>query len=128
MRKTFELLKSYKKRFDFKIAKTFFKYENKNHIINLIFDVELSYEPLYTLFKIELHILKNYLLKNLILNCIRKFTNRANVSMHFVFINNNNLRLYIDFKKLNIFIIKNKCSFSLIDETFNRLGSTANFI
>ena len=70
MRKLFEILKSYKNCFDFKITKTFSEYENEDDVIDLIFDVKLLYESLYILFEIELDILKNNLLKNLILNRI----------------------------------------------------------
>ena len=51
-------------------CKFLFKYENENYVINFIFDAKLSYEFCYNLFETELDILKNYLLKNLILNCI----------------------------------------------------------
>ena len=70
MRRLLESLKSYKNYFDFKNAETLFEHENENHIINLILDAEPLYESLYILFKIELDILKNYLLKNLTLNRI----------------------------------------------------------
>ena len=78
-------LKNYKNCFDFKNAKTFFEYENENHIINFVFDVNSLYESFYILFEIELDVLKNYLLKNPILNYIREFTNCANTSIIFVF-------------------------------------------
>ena len=70
MRRLFELLKNYKNCFDFKNAETLFAYENKNHIIDLIFDAKPLYESLYILFETEFNILKDYLLKNLILNYI----------------------------------------------------------
>ena len=86
IRRLFELLKSYKNCFNFKNAKfKFFEHTNENHVINLILDVKSSYELLYVLFKTELNVLKNYLLKNLILSCIQEFTSRANASMLFVF-------------------------------------------
>ena len=85
MRKLFESLKNYENCFDFKNAKIFFEHKNKNHVINLIFCAKPLYEPLYILFKIEFDVLRNYLLKNLILNRIREFTNRASASMLFVF-------------------------------------------
>ena len=85
MRRLFELLKSYKNYFNFKNAKTLFAHENENHVINLIFDAKSLYELLYILFNTEFDVLKNYLLKNLILNCIWKFTNGASASMFFVF-------------------------------------------
>ena len=128
MRKLFEFLKSYENCFDFKNAKTLFEHGNENHIIDLMFGAKSSYESLYILFKTELDVLKDYLLKNLILNYIREFMSRASASMLFVFKKNNNLRLCVDYRELNILIIKNKCLFSLIDETLNRLVSAAYFI
>ena len=54
--------------------------------------------------------------------------NCANVSRLFVFKNNNNFRLYIDYKELNALIIKNKYLFSLIEEALNRLTNVIYFI
>ena len=85
MRRLFKLLKSYKNCFDLKNAETLFEHENKNHIIDLMFDAESLYESLYILSETELNVLKNYLLKNLTLNRIQEFTNRASTSMFFVF-------------------------------------------
>jgi len=53
----------------------FFKYKEKNYKINLLFKKKLSYNLLYILFKQKLIVLRNYLLKNLILNKIRKSIN-----------------------------------------------------
>ena len=128
VRRLLESLKSYENCFDFKNAKTLFEHENKNHVIDLMFDAKPLYESSYILSETELNVLKDYLLKNLTLNCIRESTNRASASMFFVFKKNNNLRLCVDYKKLNALIIKNKCSLSLIDETLNRLMSAAYFI
>ena len=128
MRRLFESLKNYKNYFDFKNAEIFFEHENDNHIIDLMFDAKPSYKSFYILFEIKLDVLKNYLLKNLILSRIREFTNRANASMLFVLKKNDNFRFCVNYKGLNALIIKNKCSFSLIDETLNRLMSAAYFI
>ena len=124
----FEFLKNYENCFDFKNAKTFFEYENEDYVIDLIFGAKLSYESFYIFFEIELDVLRDYLLKNLILNYIREFTSRASASMLFVFKKNDSLRFCVDYKELNALIIKNKCSLSLIDETLNRLVSAAYFI
>ena len=70
IRKLFEFLKSYENCFDFQNAEILLEHENKNHIINLIFDAKSLYKLLYILFETEFNVLKNYLLKNLILNCI----------------------------------------------------------
>ena len=58
MRRLLEFLKRYENCFDFKNAKTLFKHENENHVINFIFDAKLLYESFYTLFEIELNVLK----------------------------------------------------------------------
>ena len=128
MRKLFESLKSYENYFDFKNAKILFEHENEDHIINLMLDAKSLYKSFYILFETEFDILRDYLLKNLILNRIREFTNRANTLMLFVFKKNDNLRFCVDYKKLNALIIKNKYLFSLIDKTLNRLMSAAYFI
>ena len=128
MRRLFELLKNYENCFDFKNAKILFEHKDENHVIDLMLDAKLLYESLYILFKTELDVLKNYLLKNLTLSRIQKFTSRASASILFVFKKNDNFRLYVDYKELNALIIKNRCSFSLIDETLNRFVSAAYFI
>ena len=132
MRKLFEPSNCYEDCFDFKNAKILFKHENKNYIINLILDAKPPYKLLYILFKIELDILKNYLLKSLTLNRIREFTSRANALMLFVFKKNNNFRFCVDYKELNAFIIKNKYLFSLINENvksfYKRLRTLSNSI
>ena len=128
MRRLLEFLKSYENCFDFKNAKTLFEHENEDHIIDLMLDAKSSYKSFYTFSETELNVLKNYLLKNLTLNRIQKFTSRANASMLFVFKKNDNFQFYVDYKKLNALIIKNKCSFLLIDETLNCFVSAAYFI
>ena len=70
MRKLFELLKSYENCFDFKNAKTLFEHKNENYIISLIFDAQPLYDSFYIFFELAFDVLKNYLLKNSILNCI----------------------------------------------------------
>ena len=48
--------------------------------------------------------------------------------MFFVFKKNNNLYFYVNYKELNVLIIKNKYSFFLIDKTLNRLMNVIYFI
>jgi len=47
--------------------------------------------------------------------------------MLFVSKNNKSLRLCVDYRDLNAITIKNRCSFSLIKKTLNRLVSVAYF-
>ena len=91
VRRLFESLKNYETCFNFKNAKILFEHENENHVIDLILDAKSLYEPLYILSETELDVLKNYLLKNLILNRIREFMSRASALMLFVFKKNDNL-------------------------------------
>ena len=74
-----------------------FIYENENHVINLKLDKKLLYDFLYVLSEKEYQILRNYLLKNLALNCIRKFFNLVKTSILFIFKKNNNLRLCVNY-------------------------------
>ena len=128
MRRLLEFLKNYENCFDFKNAKIFFEHKNEDHVIDLMLDAKPLYELFYILSEIEFDVLKDYLLKNLILSRIREFTSRASASMLFVFKKNNSFQFCVDYKELNALIIKNKCSLSLIDETLNRLVSAAYFI
>ena len=113
VRKLFTCLKSYENYFDLKNAEILLEHENKNYIIDFLSSAKSLYELFYIFFKIKFEILKNYLLKNLILNYIQEFTNRANASMFFIFKKNNSFRFCINYKELNAFIIKNKCSLFL---------------
>ena len=128
LRKLFIFLKNYENYFDFKYAKIFFKYKNENHVTDFLSNAKLLYKPFYIFFEIKFKILKNYLLKNLILNYIRKSTSCASASIFFIFNRNNNFCFGINYKRLNVFIIKNKCSFSFIDETLNCLMNVVYFI
>ena len=120
-------LKLYKNCFNSKNAEMLFTHKNENHVIDLKFDKKSSYDFLYALSEKKFQVLRNYLLKNLALNHIREFFSLARTSILFVFKKNDNLRLYVNYQNLNIIIIKNKCLFSLIEKTFNRLINIAYF-
>ena len=47
--------------------------------------------------------------------------------MLFIFKKNDNLRLCVNYRNLNVVIIKNKCFFSLIEKTLNRLMNIVYF-
>jgi len=78
-------------------------------------------------FKKELNILQKYLLKNLTLDKIRKFINLVNTLMLFVLKSNNNLKLCVNYYDLNVIIIKNRCSLSLIEKTLDYLVDVVYF-
>jgi len=120
-------IKNYNDVFDSKYAFIFLNYKKENHNINLLLSKESFYESLYSLFKKELNILQKYLLKNLALGKICKFISLVNASMLFVLKSDNNLRLCVNYRNLNVITIKNKCSLSLIKKTLNRLINVVYF-
>ncbi len=121
-------IKNYNNVFDLKNAFILLNYKKKNYNINLLLNKKSLYELLYSFFEKKLNILQEYLLKNLTLNKIRKFINFVNALILFVLKSNNNLRLYVDYRNLNVIIIKNKCSLFLIKETLDRLIDVIYFI
>ena len=79
-------------------------------------------------FKIELDVLKSLLSKNLILDFIQEFTNRAKILILFIFKKRIIAYSVPIVEKLNALIINNKYAFSLIDETLNCFINVADFI
>ena len=120
-------LKSYENYFDSKNAEMLFIHENENHVIDLKLDKKSSYDLLYALSEKELQVLRNYLLKNLALNRIREFFSFVETSILFILKKNDSLRLCVNYRNLNVIIIKNKCSLFLIEKTLNRLINVAYF-
>ncbi len=114
-------IKNYNNVFDSKNVFTLFNYKKKNYSISLLLNKELLYKLLYSFFKKELSILQEYLLKNLALSKIRKSISFVNASILFVSKSDNSLRLCVDYCNLNIIIIKNRYSLSLIKKTLNCL-------
>ena len=80
------------------------------------------------MFNKKLKTFKNYLDENLAFDKIKHFIVNVDSFVLFVSKNNDNLRLCVDYKNLNIVFFKNKHSLSFIDETLNRLINVAYFI
>jgi len=120
-------IKNYNNIFDSKNAFILFDYKKKNYNIDLLPDKKSFYKLLYFLFEKELDILQKYLLKNLMLNRIRKFISSADISILFVSKSDNSLRLCVDYRNLNIITIKNRYSLFLIEKTLNRLIDAVYF-
>jgi len=120
-------IKNYNNVFNLKNAFILLNYKKKNYSINLLLNKKSLYELLYFFFKKKLSILQEYLLKNLTLNKIRKFISLINALMLFILKSDNSLRLRIDYRNLNIIIIKNKCFPFLIKKMLNRLIDVVYF-
>ena len=77
--------------------------------------------PIYVLFYTELEILRNYLDKNLKKDFIRKAKTTVEFLILFILKKDEKLRFYVDYRKLNTIIIKNKYSLLNIGELQNHL-------
>ena len=96
--------------------------------MDLILDAKLLYKLLCILFKIEFNVFKKLFAKKSDFElytriyelCKRINALRFKKTIIFDF--------YINYKELNIFVIKNKYSLSLIDETLNRFINAVYFI
>ena len=85
------------------------------------------YELLYTLLKWELVVLWEYLDTVLIKDWIQLSTSSAEVSILFVSKKNKEIRLYVNYRRLNKIIIKNYYSLPLINKILDWIISTKYF-
>ena len=97
------------------------QYKSWDHKISLIIKILSKIGPIYALFYTELEILKNYLDKNLKKRFIQKTKTIVEFFILFVPKKDRKLRLYINYRKLNIIIVKNKYPLSNIKKLQNRL-------
>ena len=97
--------------------------ENKsyNHTIDLKSGKTALYESLYNLSEIKLVTLWDYIDTNLLNNFIKSFKLSVKASILFVKKKDNTLRLYVDYRDLNLVTIKNYYSLSLISKSLNCL-------
>jgi hypothetical protein len=71
---------------------------------------------------------KEYLDKHLKNEFIILSKSTCVISILFIKKKTNDLRLCVDYRELNAIIVKNRYSFSLINETFNRIVNVKYFI
>ena len=79
------------------------------------------------MFQTKFETLQKYIKNNLISKKIKHSMIDVDAFVFFVFFKNDKFRLCVDYRDLNVVIIKNKISLSLINETLNRLMSVAYF-
>ncbi len=79
------------------------------------------YDLIYNLNEVELEILRKYIEINLASNFIRLFTSSMRSLILFVRKLDKNLRLYVNYRELNMITIKNRYSLSLIEKFIDRL-------
>jgi hypothetical protein len=83
---------------------------------------------IYNFFLIELKVLKSYIEDNLIKDFIISSVFFSSVLILFINKKDDELRLCVDYKSLNIVTIKNKYLLSLIQKLFDILQKTIRFI
>ena len=70
---------------------------------------------------------KTYINKHLVNDFIRSFKSSIDVSILFVRKKNDNLQLCVNYRNLNVLIVKNRYSLSFIDENLNRFNRVKRF-
>ena len=120
-------IKDYKKFFDNEKIKMLFEQHDESHVIDLMKDKESSFIFLYNLAQNKLIKLRQYLDDVLIKKWIKHFVSSTKILIFFVFKKDDELRLCINYKNLNVVIIKNWHSLSLITKTLNRFNEFKRF-
>ena len=85
------------------------------------------YDSIYNFSVTELEVLRNYINKNFKKKFIKRFKFFAKIFILFVKKSNDNLRLCVNYRDLNVITIKNRYSLFLINENLNKLSKTKIF-
>jgi hypothetical protein len=123
----FEKYKDFTNIFDKMKINKLLKHNSQNHEINTKNKMS-SFESIYNLFIIELKIFKKYLDEFLIKEFIVSSFSSTKVSILFVKKSEDDLKLCVNYKKLNAITIKNRYSIFLMNQLLNRLNDVKKFI
>ena len=121
-------MKNYKKFFDNEKIEMLFKQHDESHVIDLMKNKKSSFMFLYNLTQNELAKLRQYIDDVLTKKWIKHFISSTKISILFIFKKDERLHLCVDYKSLNVVIIKNRHSLSLITKTLNRFNDFKWFI
>ncbi len=94
------------------------EYDSQNHVINTKNKMSF-FESVYNLSMIKLELLRKYLDEFLTKEFIVLSSSLAKTSILFVKKSKNDLKLCVNYKKLNAITIKNRYSISLINQLLN---------
>ena len=108
-------------------ANILFKLDSNDFFINTQ-NKEFSFDKIYNLSQFELKMLKKYIIEQLNQKFIIFFKFLADALVLFFVKKNESFHLCVDYKKLNVIIIKNQHALLLIQKTMNRLIATKKFI
>jgi hypothetical protein len=125
-KKILEKYKDFADVFDKVNADKLLKHDSQDHAINTK-NKMFSFESIYNLSMIELELLKKYLDEFLTKEFIVLSSSFVDASILFVKKSKDDLRLCVNYKKLNVITIKNRYSISLINQLLNRLNDVKKF-
>ena len=120
-------MKDYKKFFNNEKIEMLFEQHDEDHVIDLMKDKKSSFMFLYNLTQNELTKFQRYFDDALTKEWIKHFVLSTKISILFIFKKNERLRLCVDYKDLNVVIVKNQHSLSLITKTLNRFNEFKRF-
>ncbi len=106
----------------------FSKHDFHDHVIEIISNRDFLFDFIYNLSTTNLKILKNYIDEYMKKNFIIKFLSFAKIFILFVKKTNDKFCLYVNYKKLNEIIIKNRYLLFFINENLNKLFEAKIFI
>ncbi len=125
--KIFEKYKDFANVFDKMKANELSKHDSQNHEINTKNKMS-SFESIYNLFVFELEIFKDYFDEFLIKKFIVSSFSSTKISILFVKKSKNDLKLCVNYKKLNAITIKNRYSIFLMNQLLTRFSDVKKFI
>jgi hypothetical protein len=129
MKSSKEILEKYKdfvNVFDKINVNKLFEHDSQDHAINTKSKM-FSIESIYNLSMIEFELFKNYFDEFLTKEFIVFFSSFVDVSILFVKKSKNDLKLCVNYKKLNVITIKNRYSIFLINQLLNRFNDVKKF-
>ena len=109
-------------------VKVLLTYEFHDHAICIEKNRIAFWNSLYNLFAVKLIAQKTYIKKQLQTDMIWYFIFSTETLMLFTSKKDETLQSYVDYWEFNIIILKNKCSFSLINEVLDCLADVKWFI
>ncbi len=125
-KKIFEKYKNFANVFDKVNVDKLLKHDSQDHAINTKNKMS-SFESMYNLSVIEFELLKEYFDEFLIKRFIVLSSSFVDASILFVKKSKNDLKLCVNYKKLNAITIKNRYSISLINQLLNRFNDVKKF-
>ena len=114
--------------FDVKKTNKLFRYHDANHKINLISKIKLSTKKVYDLTKDQVFVIKTYVNEMLKKSFIQRNSSNYTTLVLIIKKFDEDFRVCVNYRTLNVLIIKNRNCFLLIKKTFDRLCAIKFYI